>query len=67
MRLKFGSRKVYKTSSILDFGGSIVGGTGQAGCRINVDFGHSTITPGAHDCMRQRGQHATNQNLTNDY
>ena len=67
VRLKFDSRKVYKTSSVLDFGGSIVAGTGQAGCRIDVDFGHSTITPQAHDCMRLWGQNATFQNLTIDY
>lgn len=65
--LIFDARQVYKTSAVLDFGGSIVSGVGQAGCRVNVDFNHCTITPGAHDCMRLWGQNATFENLTIDY
>ena len=38
--LIFDARQVYKTSAVLDFGGSIVSGVGQAGCRVNVDFNH---------------------------
>lgn len=72
VKVEFPSRREYKITDTIDFGGSI-GVAGQQGCRVNIDFNNCQILPApdisgvVHSALRLWGQNATWQNLTIDF